>query len=83
MAHTDAITAATWGTHLFNIAVYVFLAMYTIWGPRHRGKPLRVDVLIAPLAGPKAALLYTAEGRLGVSKVVKFSVEVANRECAL
>jgi hypothetical protein len=42
-----------------------------------------MDVLIALLAGSKTALLYTAEGRLSVSKVVKFPVEVANRERAL
>src|SRR5882672_9621409 len=69
---------ASWGPHLFEVAVCGFLAPYTKCGPRHRGKPLRVDVLIALLAGPKATLPYTAEGRLGVSKVVKFSVEVAN-----
>jgi hypothetical protein len=42
-----------------------------------------MDVLIAFLAYPEAAFRDAAESRLGVSKVVKFSVEVANRECAL
>src|SRR6266849_10894999 len=60
---------ATWGPHLFKVAVCGFLAPYTKCCPRHRGKPLRVDVFIALPAGPKAAFLDTAEGRTGVSKV--------------
>src|SRR5712664_1477254 len=50
---------ATWGPHLFEVAVCGFLAPYTKCCPRRRGKPLRVDVFIALLAGPKAALLDT------------------------
>ena len=65
-----------------RIAVYGFLAPYTKCCPRHRGKPLRVDVFIALLARPKAAFLDTTEGRTCVSKLVKFTVEVRNRECA-
>src|ERR1700694_4370819 len=45
---------AAWGPHLFEDAVCGFLAPYTKCCPRHRGKPLRMDVLIAPRAGPKA-----------------------------
>ena len=69
--------------NLFKIAVYGFLAPYTKWSPRHRGKPLRVDVFIALLAGPEAAFLDATESRTGVSKLVEFTVEVTNRECAL
>jgi len=42
-----------------------------------------VDVFIAPLAGPKVAFFDTTEGRSSVSKLVKVTVEVTNRECAL
>ena len=47
--------------NLFKIVVYGLLAPYTKCGPRHRGKPLWVDVLIALLARPKAAFLDTAD----------------------
>jgi hypothetical protein len=43
-----------------KIAVEGFLAPYAKWSPRHRGKPLRVDVLIALLAGSEVAFLDTA-----------------------
>jgi hypothetical protein len=65
-----------------KIVVDGFLAPYTKRGPRHRSKPLRVDVVIALLARPKAAFRDTTEGRTGVSKLVKFAVEVTNSECA-
>src|SRR4030081_2720316 len=74
---------ATWGPHLFEVAVCGFLAPYTECCPRHRGKPLRVDVFIAFLAGPKTAFLDTAESRTGISKLIEFPVEVTHRECAL
>src|SRR5208282_2328066 len=64
-----------------KIVVYGFLAPYTKCGPRHRSKPLRVDVVIALLARPEAAFLDATERRTGVSKLVKFTVEVTNREC--
>jgi len=64
-----------------KIVVYGFLAPYTKCGPRHRGKTFRVDVFIALLASPKAAFLDTTERCAGVSKLVKFSVEVTNSEC--
>jgi hypothetical protein len=41
-----------------------------------------MDVLIALLAYPEVAFLDTAKGRACVSKLVKFTVEVTNRECA-
>ena len=69
--------------NLFRIVVYGFLAPYTKCSPGHRGKPRRVDVLIALLARPKAAFLDTAERRTGVSKLIKFTVEVTNRKCTL
>src|SRR5438270_12663647 len=74
---------ATRGSHLFEAPVCGFLAPYTKCCPGHGGKPLRVDVLIALLAGPKAAFLDTIERRTGVSKLVEFPVQVTNRECAL
>ena len=74
---------ATWGPHLFEVVVCGFLAPYTEYCPRHRGKPLRVDVFIALLAGPKVAFLDSTESRTGVSKLVEFPVQVTNRECAL
>jgi hypothetical protein len=61
-----------------KIVVYGFLTLDTRLGPRHRGKPLRVDVFIAQLASPKAALLDTTERCAGASKLVKFSVKVTN-----
>jgi hypothetical protein len=67
----------------FKIAIYGFLALYTICSPGYRCEPLRVDVFITLLARPEAAFLDTTESRTGVSKLVKFSVEVTNRECAL
>jgi len=72
-----------WRLNLFKIAVYGFLAPYTESSPRHRGKPLLGDVVIALLACPETAFLDPTEGRTGVSKLVKFTVEVTNRECAL
>src|SRR6266851_4862533 len=72
---------ATWDPHLFKIVVCGFLAPYTKCCPRHRGEPLRVDVFIALLAGPKAAFLHTTDRRTYVSKFVIFTVEVTNREC--
>jgi hypothetical protein len=56
-----------------KIVVYGFLAPYTKCGPRHRGKPLGVDVVIALLARPETAFLDATERR---------TVEVTNRECA-
>src|SRR5271169_3679326 len=75
---------AVWRLNLFKIKIVVcgFLAPYTKCGPRHRGKPLRVDVVIALLAGSKAAFLDAAERRTGVSESVKLSVEVTNSERA-
>jgi hypothetical protein len=80
---SGAKEVAVRGPHLFEGAVCGFLAPYAKCCPRHRGKPLRMDVLIALPAGPAAALLDTAESRAGVSKLVEFPVEVTNRECAL
>src|ERR1700730_8789654 len=74
---------ASWGPHLYKVSVRGFLALYTKCCPRHRGKPLRVDVFFALLAGPKAAFLDTSESRTGFSKLVEFPVELTNRECAL
>src|SRR6266850_4541757 len=74
---------ATWGPHLFEVAVCGLLAPYTECCPRHRGKPLRVDVFIELLAGHKAALLDKTDRRTYVSKFGVFTVEVTNRECAL
>jgi hypothetical protein len=48
-----------------------------------RGKPLRVDVFIARLAGPNVVYFDTTEGRTSVPKSVKITVEVTNCECAL
>src|SRR5580704_841639 len=75
---------AAWRLNLFEIkiVVYGFLAPYTKCGPRHRGKPLRVDVVIALLARPETAFLDATERRTDVSKLVRFTVEVTNRECA-
>jgi hypothetical protein len=41
-----------------------------------------VDVVIALLARPETAFLDATERRTGVSKLVKFTVEITNRECA-
>jgi len=75
---------AAWRLNLLKIkiVVYGFLAPYTKCGPRHRGKPLRVDVVIALLARSKAAFLDTTERLAGISKLAKFTVEITNRECA-
>jgi hypothetical protein len=43
-----------------KIVVYGFLAPYTKCGPRHRGKPLRVDIFTALLAGPEVAFFDPA-----------------------
>ena len=64
------------------MVVYGFLAPYAECCPRHCGEPLRVDVVIALLARPKAAFLDTLERRMGVAKLRKFTIEVRNRECA-
>src|ERR1700691_2181332 len=74
---------AAWRLNLFKIQIVVdgFLAPYTKRGPRHRGKPLWVNLLIALLARPEAAFLDATERRTGVSNLVKFTVEVTNREC--
>jgi len=72
-----------WRLNLFKIAVYGFLAPYTVLSPRESGKPLRGDVVLTLLAYPEAAFLDPAEGRTGLSKLVRFTVEVTNRECAL
>jgi hypothetical protein len=71
---------ANWGIGLFRIAVYGFLALETKWSPGYSGQPLRVDLLIAPLARPKSAFLNPAERRACISKLVKFAVEMTNRE---
>jgi hypothetical protein len=73
-----------WRLNLFKIKIVVdgFLAPYTKCGPRHRGKPLWVDLLIALLARPEVAFLDTTERRTSVSKLVKLTVEITNRECA-
>jgi len=42
-----------------------------------------MDVFIAPLAHSEVAFLDSTKSRTRVSKLVEFSVEVANRECAL
>src|ERR1039457_6528426 len=63
---------------LSKIAVYGFLAPNAKCSPRQRGKPLRVDVFIAILAGPKAAFVDNADSRTSVSKLVEFAVEVIN-----
>ena len=68
--------------NLFGIAIYGFLAPYTQLSPRHRGPPVRGNVVLALLARPKAAFLNTTKGRTGVSKLVEFMVEVTNGECA-
>jgi hypothetical protein len=83
-AFYSSFQVAAWRLNLFKIkiVVYGFLAPYTKCGPRHRGKPLRVDVVIALLARPEATFLDTTERRAGVSKLVKFTVEITNRECA-
>jgi hypothetical protein len=75
---------AAWRLNFFKIkiVVYGFLAPYTKYGPRHRGKPLRVDIVIALLTRPETAFLDATERRTGVSKLVKFTVEITNRECA-
>jgi hypothetical protein len=57
-----------------KIVVYGFLAPYAECGPRHGGKPLRVDVFITVLACPKTAFPDTTERRTGVSKSGKFTV---------
>src|ERR1700730_1485181 len=75
---------AAWRLNLFKIkiVVYGFLAPYAKCGPRHRGEPLPGGVVIALLAGSKAAFLDATERRTGVSKLVKFPVEVTNSERA-
>ena len=62
-----------------KIVVYGFLTPYTKCGLQHRGKPLRVDVVVALLTGSKATFLDTTECRTGVSKLVKFTAEITNR----
>jgi hypothetical protein len=42
-----------------------------------------VDVFTTRLAYPKATFLNAAKGRASVSKLLKFTIEVTNRECAL
>jgi hypothetical protein len=66
----------SWRLHLLETPVEVFLASNTKWGPWHRGEPLRVDVLVTLLARPEAAFLNSTEGRNGVSKLAKFTVEI-------
>jgi hypothetical protein len=70
-----------WRLNLFKIkiVVYGFLTPYTKCGLQHRGKPLRVDVVVALLTGSKATFLDTTECRTGVSKLVKFTAEITNR----
>jgi len=40
-----------------------------------------VDVFTIPVAYPEAGFFDTTQGRASVSKLVKFTIEVANREC--
>jgi hypothetical protein len=68
---------------IVTTAVYGFLAPYTELSPRHCDKPLRGDIVIALLASAEAAFLGTPESGTGASKLVEFTVEVRNRECAL
>jgi hypothetical protein len=72
---------ARWWLHFFRVTIEGFLAPYTKWRPRHSCEPLRVDVSITLLALPKAAFVDTKDSRPDISQLVKFAVEITDREC--
>jgi hypothetical protein len=67
---------------LLRVAIDGFLAVDTKGRPWHYREAFRMNVLIAPLTYPEAAILNSAEGRVGVPELAAITVEIADRERA-
>ena len=67
---------------LLSVAIGGFPALDTKGRPWHCREALRINVLIAPLTYPEAAILNSAEGRAGVPELAAITVEIADRERA-
>src|ERR1019366_2384250 len=63
-------------------AIRGFLANDTQNGPRHRGEPLRADVLFTVEANPKAATIDTLQGNSDFAQAYGLAIEHSHRKIA-